>query len=69
MSDEDGTRPRSSMDGRHNEEDCLAVGKAVRAEVKRNQWGTFPFDPKDLYTPRNGRDTFTLLIGPDSRPS
>ena len=43
MSDEDGTRPRSSTDGRHNEEGCLAVGKAVRAKVGREPMGYVSF--------------------------
>ena len=43
MSDEDGTRPRSSTDGRHNKEGCLAVGKAVRAKVGREPMGYVSF--------------------------
>ena len=39
MSDEDGTRPRSSTNGRHNEGGCLAVGKAVRTKVGKEPMG------------------------------
>ena len=50
MSDEDGTRPRSSTDGRHNEEGCLAVDKAVRAKVGREPMGYVSFR-SEAYVP------------------
>ena len=43
MSNEDGTRPRSSTNGRHNEEGCLAVGKAVRTRFGKEPMGYVSF--------------------------
>ena len=69
MSDEDSMRSRSSADGRHNEEGCLAVGKAVRAKVGKEPMGYASFRSKTYISLGMVKTRSYSLIGPDSRPS
>ena len=69
MSDEDSTRSRSSADGGHNEEGCLAVGKAVRAKVGKEPMGYVSFRSEAYISPGMVKTRSYSLIGPDSQPS
>ena len=69
MSDKDSTRSRSSTDGRHNEEGCLVVDKAVRAKAGKEPMGYVSFRSEAYISLGMVKTCSYSLIGPDSRPS